>query len=88
MSDVAHLRQQLQLKHEAAERGLSGLASGAAKHDFIEARATRGAEYILQLIQERKHKEAVLLMESPDWGEKRVEGCLKQYFIAKKCIQR
>jgi hypothetical protein len=68
-SEITYLRQQLQLQHEAADSGLSGLASGAAKHNFIEARATRGADHILQLIQEGKHKEAFFLMELPDWGE-------------------
>jgi hypothetical protein len=37
-SAVAQLRQQIQAEYEAAERGLSGLASGTARHDFITTR--------------------------------------------------
>ena len=67
LSEVARLRQQIQTEYEAAQRGLAGLASGVARHDFIEARMERGAEYLLQLIEEGKHEEVVSLMETPAW---------------------
>ena len=67
-SEIARLRQQIQLEYEAAQRGLSGLASGVARHDFIEARMEKGAERLLQLIQDGKHEEVVILMETPTWG--------------------
>ena len=37
-SEVARLLQQIALEYEAAGRGLHGLASGAAKHEFITKR--------------------------------------------------
>ncbi len=37
-SEVALLRQQIELQLVAMRRGLSGFASGAARHDFISAR--------------------------------------------------
>ncbi|HLX58594.1 MAG TPA: hypothetical protein VKR83_16370 [Ktedonobacteraceae bacterium] len=37
-SEVARLLEQISAEYEAAQRGLSGLAYGASKHDFITAR--------------------------------------------------
>ena len=37
-SEVARLMRQIELGYLAAERGLNGFASGAAKHEFITAR--------------------------------------------------
>ena len=66
---VKRLREQIRLESEAAEHGLSGLACGVSRHDFIEARATREADHILQLIEEGEHDQAIALMDMPDWGE-------------------
>ncbi|MBO0780859.1 MAG: hypothetical protein J2P37_18710 [Ktedonobacteraceae bacterium] len=40
-SEVAQLRQQIELELDAMQRGLSGLASGTARHSFIHARMER-----------------------------------------------
>lgn len=37
-SEIAMLRQQIALEYEAAQRGLSGFAQGAAQHAFINQR--------------------------------------------------
>ena len=37
-SDIARVRRQIEEEMEAMQRGLNGLASGAARHDFIQAR--------------------------------------------------
>ena len=37
-SDVARLRQRIAQEYEAATRGLTGLASGTARHSFITRR--------------------------------------------------
>ena len=37
-SEVAQLLAQISTEYEAAQRGLSGLASGTSRHDFITAR--------------------------------------------------
>ena len=73
-NEIAEFRQRQQALEEAALLGLNGLASGFSRHTFIEARMQRGAEYILQLLQEGKHKEAQQLMETRAWGQKDLEG--------------
>jgi hypothetical protein len=67
-SEVASLMQRIDLEREAAQQGLTGLAYGTARHDFITARMERGAERILLLIQEGKLAEAIVLMETETWG--------------------
>ena len=60
-SDVARLRHRIALEQESAQRGLSGLAI-VARHEIITARMMRGAERILQLIDEGKHEEAQTML--------------------------
>ncbi len=67
-SEVASLMQRIDLEREAAQQGLTGLAYGTARHDFITARMELGAERILRLITEGKHNEAVALMNTGTWG--------------------
>lgn len=43
-SEVARLLAQISAEYEAAERGLTGLASGTARHEFINARVERMSE--------------------------------------------
>ena len=50
-SEVAYLLAEIKLQHEAAERGLSGLAQGTARHKFISARMER----IGQIHEELQH---------------------------------
>ena len=69
MSDVARYIRQIDLEREALQNALFGFASGVSRHDFIEARAAREADRILCLIEEGKHDEAMVLMDTPDWGE-------------------
>ena len=40
-SELACLLEEIKQQHEAAERGLSGLAQGAARHKFISAKMER-----------------------------------------------
>ena len=56
-SDIARFREEQALEEESARLALTGYAI-TARHDFITARAQRGAERILQLIEEGKHTEA------------------------------
>ncbi len=72
-SEVASLMQRIDLEREAAQQGLTGLAYGTARHDFIIARMERGAERILLLIQEGKLAEAIALMETETWSVDREE---------------
>ncbi|MGH2495438.1 MAG: hypothetical protein ACRDIV_12105 [Ktedonobacteraceae bacterium] len=69
-SEIARFREQQALEEEAARLALSGLAI-TTRHDFITARMQRGGEHILRLIEQGKHEEAQVLMNSDNWG---VEG--------------
>jgi hypothetical protein len=66
-SAVARFREQQAVEEEAARLALSGYTI-TARHDFITARMQRGGERILQLIEEGKHDEAQVLMNSENWG--------------------
>lgn len=68
-SEIAQFRHEQALQEQAAQNALFGLACGVSRHDFIEARTTRGADRILQLLDAGKQEEAMALWETPDWGE-------------------
>jgi len=55
-SEIAQLLRRIDLEYQAAQWGLTGFAEGSSKHAFITARAERGAERILRLIDEGKHQ--------------------------------
>jgi hypothetical protein len=48
-SEVARLRQRIHLEYEAAQRGLSGIAQGAAQHAFITKRLENMADHYQEL---------------------------------------
>jgi hypothetical protein len=50
-SEIAQLRQRITEEYEAMKRGLTGLASGSAKHAFIAARMRHVDDYYGQLAQ-------------------------------------
>ncbi|HEY0756864.1 MAG TPA: hypothetical protein VGD98_23125 [Ktedonobacteraceae bacterium] len=66
-SEIAHLREQQIQQEEAGRLGLSGLAV-VSRHDFIEARAERGAARILELLAHGQYAEAEAQMNLPAWG--------------------
>ncbi|HZR38729.1 MAG TPA: hypothetical protein VFB12_01340 [Ktedonobacteraceae bacterium] len=66
-SEVAKFREQQALQEQAVQQGIHGLAI-VANHESITARMERSAEYLLKLLEEGKHKEVALLMETPTWG--------------------
>ncbi|MBV9230497.1 MAG: hypothetical protein JOZ18_14405 [Chloroflexi bacterium] len=41
ISEVAQLRKQIELELDAMRRGMTGIALGTARHDFINARMQR-----------------------------------------------
>ena len=74
-SEVARAMRQIDLEQEAADRASHGFAI-TARHDFINARMQQRGERILRLIDEGKHEEAQVLMNSDDWngeGEQKVK---------------
>ncbi len=68
-SEVAQFRQQQAMREEAALLGLHGLSSGRSRHEVINARMERGADYILGLIQAGKHEKAEALMKAKTWAD-------------------
>lgn len=66
-SDVARFRKCQAAQETAACLGLTGPAI-VSRHDFIEARAERGAMQILQLLAQGRYAEAETQMNLPDWG--------------------
>ena len=75
-SEIARFREQQALEEESARMALTGYAI-TARHDFIIARAQRGAERILRLIDEGKHEEAQALMNTENWGVEEKEPIAK-----------
>lgn len=62
LSEVARLLQQIELECEAAQRGLTGLATGTAQHAFIDAKMRHIEEYEKQLADYVGAAEALRLM--------------------------
>jgi hypothetical protein len=46
VSEVSQLREKITLENDAAHYGLSGLASGVSRHEFIEARMERMGRFL------------------------------------------
>jgi hypothetical protein len=57
-SEVAQLRKSILNEYEAMKSGLSGVASGTARHSFIDARMRHVDGYYKQLSQQVGEQEA------------------------------
>lgn len=57
-SEVARLREQVELEYEAMMRGLHGFAEGSAIHEFISARMARVESYHGELAKKVGESEA------------------------------
>jgi hypothetical protein len=64
-SEIARLRQQYEAEYEAAQRGLTGLAIGTARHDFI----TRRMENMQRCVQDLTNLVGVQQASVLLWGE-------------------
>jgi N-methylhydantoinase A/oxoprolinase/acetone carboxylase beta subunit len=61
-SEVARLMRQIEQEYEAAQRGLYGFASGAARHEFINAKVEnigRCHEQLKTLVGEQEATKAL-----------------------------
>jgi hypothetical protein len=56
MSEISQLRERITLENDAAHYGLSGLASGVSKHDFIQARMERIQQVLHSVYGEDKER--------------------------------
>ncbi len=61
-SEVAHLREQVELEYEAMMRGLNDFAEGSAIHEFISARMARVEGYHHELAEELGESEATQII--------------------------
>jgi hypothetical protein len=61
-SEVAHLREQVELEYESMMRGLNGFAEGSAIHEFISARMARVESYHDDLAREVGEYEATQII--------------------------
>ncbi len=59
-SEVQQLREQIEREMQAMNLGLSGVAAGVAKHQFIEARMQRIGQFEDQLAQHIGQHQATL----------------------------
>jgi hypothetical protein len=66
-SDVAQILKQIEQEYQASKRGLEGLASGTARHDFIQQRTEnigRCHEHLSKLIGP---EQAIALIANTIW---------------------
>jgi hypothetical protein len=61
-SEVARLMEQIRAEHESAQRGLTGIAEGTAKHLFINAHMERMWALKDELGKEVSDAEALMLI--------------------------
>jgi hypothetical protein len=61
-SEVARLRQQIADEYTSAQRGLSGLACGTARHQFIAAKMEKMGQCHEELVTLLGLEEAIALM--------------------------
>jgi len=61
-SEVARLREQVELEYMAMMQGLTGFAEGSAIHEFISARMARVEGYHNELAKELGESEATQII--------------------------
>jgi len=65
--EINQIRAQIQAEYEAAKQGLSGLASGAARHDFISAKTANIGKYHEQLVELLGPEQAISIIANTIW---------------------
>jgi hypothetical protein len=68
-SEVAQLRQKIQAEYEASRQGLSGFASGAARHDFIQSKTETIGRYHEQLVELIGPEQAISIIANTIWTQ-------------------
>ena len=67
-SEVARLLSQISAEYEAAQRGLSGLSSGGARHDFITAKTETIGRCHEELIELVGSDQAISIIANVIWS--------------------
>ena len=66
-SEMARILLQIEQEYEASKRGLEGLASGTARHDFIQAKTEAIANCHAHLTKLVGPEEAIALIAETIW---------------------
>jgi len=66
-SEIAHIRAQIHLEYASSQAGLSGLAAGTARHEFITAKMERLAGLHTELIELVGEEEAISIIANTIW---------------------
>ena len=67
-SEVARLLAQISAEYQSAQRGLSGLSSGGARHDFISARTENIGKCHEELTALVGHEQAISIIANVIWS--------------------
>ena len=66
-SEVAIILHQIEQEYESSKRGLEGLASGTARHDFIQAKTEAIANCHMQLTKLVGPEQSIALIAETIW---------------------
>ena len=66
-SDVAQILKQIEQEYQASKRGLEGLASGSARHDFISKKTENIGKYHDHLTELVGPEQAIALIANTIW---------------------
>jgi hypothetical protein len=67
-SEVASLLAQISAEYQAAQRGLSGLSSGGARHDFIAAKTENIGKCHEELVALVGSEQAISIIAQTIWS--------------------
>jgi hypothetical protein len=67
MSDVARILKQIEEEYQASTRGLEGLSSGSARHDFIQQKTENIAKHHEHLSNLVGPEKAIVLIANTIW---------------------
>jgi len=67
LSEIARIRQQIQDEYEAAQNGLTGFATGIARHDFLAKRMDTLEGLHEELIDLVGEEEAIAIIANSIW---------------------
>ena len=67
-SEIAEIRQQIQAEYEAAQQGLSGLASGTTRHAYIQARTENIGKCHEKLVKLVGADQAISIIANTIWS--------------------
>jgi hypothetical protein len=67
-SEVSRIREEIALEYEASRQGLSGFASGTARHDFITSKTENIGKCHKKLVELVGPEEAISIIAHTIWS--------------------